>query len=84
MDAWRERSIPVVEALVALIKGAWNEVECYTAALAPAEVLHSCLRLRTEDAQLAVCLAVVTSGGSPPTSETSVALVMATFSVFTF
>jgi len=73
-----------MKALVALIKGAKDDVECLTTALASAAVLCSCFRLRTDDVWFATYRVTVISGGSPPAGETSVTLVMATFSVFTF
>jgi len=73
-----------MKTLVVLMTGAKNDVECFTVALASAEALRSCFRLRTDDVQLAACRVAVTDGGSPLASETSVALVLATFSVFTF
>jgi len=47
LDTWRERSVSGMKALVVLMTGTKNDVECFTVALASAEVLRSCFRLRT-------------------------------------
>jgi len=47
LDAWRERSIPEMKALVALITAARNDVEYWKATLASVKVLRRYFRLRT-------------------------------------